>query len=69
MFLVESLKCSLASFIVLLIVITLSLIVIHFLYNASMILDKKEFKFIKRNKKKIHKNIKQKKKRRRYLNI
>ena len=62
MFLVESLKCSLASFIVLLIVITLSLIIIHFLYNASMILDKKEFKFIKRNKKKIHKNIKQKKK-------
>lgn len=49
--LIPSMRYSISSFIVLLIVITLALLVIHFLYTVSMILDKKEFKFTRKDKK------------------
>ena len=56
--LIKSLPYSLGPFIVLLIVITVSLLVIHFLYNASMRLDKKEFKFRKNHKNILKRDVK-----------
>ena len=51
--LIPSMRYSISSFVVLLIVITLALLVIHFLYTISMILDKKEFKFTRKDKKRF----------------